>query len=277
MNITIAIRAARILALVALSAAGIAQAAAADVTISFWNNWDGNRAQQLRSVLDEFERENPGIKVNNVTLSTDTVTQRMLAAVASGSVPDLYMPSATAIMKWASLDALTPLNDYVARDKLDLRNLFYEGAVDGSTFDGKLLQLPFKAPTSLEIWYNKDLFRQAGLDPESPPRTWKELEVAATKLTKRNGDVILQLGLNLCIVCNTGPENPYIEWLSRNNGLLLTPDGRDVAFDRPEGVQTLQWMVDFSNRTAGSWTNAVRQFGTSTKTCGPPSMPARWQ
>ena len=247
----------------------IGHALAADVTISFWNNWDGNRAPQLRTLLDEFERENPGIKVENVTLTNDTTTERMLAAVASGSVPDLYMSSATATTKWASLDALTPLDPYVARDKLDLAKLFYQGGIDASTYTGKLIQLPYKAPTSLAIWFNKDLFRAAGLDPNAPPRTWKELEDAATKLTKRNGEVITQLGLNICIVCSMGPENAYIEWLSRNNGLLLTPDGKDVAFDRPEGVQTLQWMVDFSKRTVGSWSAAVRQFGVAYKDMRP--------
>ena len=242
---------------VLLSGTAIAQ----DQTVVFWNNWDGSRAEQLRTVLDAFEAQHPGIKVENVTLTSSTTAQRMLAAVASGEVPDLYMTASNDVSQWAGLGALAPLDDYVARDGIDLDGLFYTSSIEGSRYDGKLIQLPFKIPTSLAIWYNRSLFEEAGLDPDNPPKTWKELEAAALALTKRDGDVITQHGLNICINCTTAAENAFNEWLSRNGGALLTADGKDVAFDTPEGVQTLQWMVDFSNNTSGSWSNAVEQYG----------------
>ena len=233
---------------VLLSGTAIAQ----DQTVVFWNNWDGSRAEQLRTVLDAFEAQHPGIKVENVTLTSSTTAQRMLAAVASGEVPDLYMTASNDVSQWAGLGALAPI---------DLDGLFYTSSIEGSRYDGKLIQLPFKIPTSLAIWYNRSLFEEAGLDPDNPPKTWKELEAAALALTKRDGDVITQHGLNICINCTTAAENAFNEWLSRNGGALLTADGKDVAFDTPEGVQTLQWMVDFSNNTSGSWSNAVEQYG----------------
>lgn len=245
-----------------------AAASAEDITLAFWNNWDGSRADQLRGILDEFERENPGIKVENVTLTNVTTTQRMLAAVASGDVPDLYMTSANAMSQWASLGAFVPLDDFVKKDNIDLSATFYESGIVGSTYDGKLLQFPFKATSPLAIWYNKDLFREAGLDPENPPKTWQELEDAAVKLTKRNGDVITQLGLNVCTECG-GAENMFNEWSSRNNATLFKDGGTKVAFDSPEGIATLKWMVDFSNKTAGSWDNAVKAFGTNYKDLRP--------
>ncbi len=252
------------------AAAGLAPAIshAEDVTLSFWNNWDGNRAAQLRSVLDEFEKENPGIKVNNVTLTNVTTTQRMLAAVASGDVPDLYMTSANDMSQWASLGAFIPLDQYIKDDAIDLDKAFYKSGIEGSVYDGKLLQFPFKATSPLAIWYNKDMFKAAGLDPESPPKTWQELEAAAEKLTKRSGDTVTQLGINLCTECG-GAENMFNEWLSRNNGQLFSADGSDIAFDSPEGVATLKWMVDFSNRTAGSWQAANNAFGNNYKDLRP--------
>lgn len=249
----------------------IAAPAFAQEKIVFWNNWDGSRAPQLRSVLDEFEKQNPGYVVENVTLSSDTTSQRMLTAVASGDVPDLYMTQANDFPKWAGLGALMPLDDLVARDGMNLDEIFYSGGIQGSRYDGKLIQFPFKVPTSLMIWYNKELFEKAGLDPANPPKTWKELQDAAAKTTIRDGDVISQLGLNICLNCSTGSgsENAFIEWLSRNGGEVLSEDAKDVAFDSPQGLEVLNWMLSFSEETTGNWQNAVRQYGSTFKDLRP--------
>src|SRR5690606_10611191 len=100
---------------------------------------------------------------------------------------------------WASLGALMSLDDYVARDALDLDSILYSSSIEGSRYNGELIQLPFKIPTSLAVWYNRELFTEAGLDPDNPPQTWQELETAALALTKRDGDVITQHGFNVCI------------------------------------------------------------------------------
>jgi multiple sugar transport system substrate-binding protein len=255
----------------AMATAAFTGGVSAQERIVFWNNWDGSRVPQLRSVLDEFERRNPGIKVENVTLSSDTTAQRMLTALASGAVPDLYMTQANDFPRWASLGALQPIDAFVKRDGLDLDKLFFKSSIEGSKWDGKLIQFPFKVPTSLMIWYNKKLFQQAGLDPDKPPRTWEQLEEAARKTTISEGGVIKQLGINICLNCNTGAgsENAFIEWLSRNNGDVLTADAKKPAFNSPAGLETLKWMQGFSERTTGNWSNAVRQFGTTWKDLRP--------
>lgn len=262
-KLTTALRCRTMAAGLLLATGLIAPAMAQDVTVTFWNNWDGTRASQLRGVLDAFEVANPGIKVDNVTLTGGTSAQRMLAAVAAGDVPDLYMTGTNNVSQWANLGALRPIDDYVARDQYDLSGIFFDSSIEGSRFDGQLVQLPFKIPTTMAIWYNRELFEAAGLDPDDPPDSWSELEAAAAALTKREGDVITQLGLNICVSCTNTAEQPFYELLSRNNGRLLNAEATDVAFDGPEGVATLQWMVDFSQNSAGGWQNAVNQFGAT--------------
>ena len=241
---------------------GDAPAAGEEVTVVFWNVWGGTRAPLLREILDAFEEANPGIKVENVTLDGNTDTQKMLTAVAGGDVPDIYMTHTLDLSMWAELDAFLSLNEYVARDNLDLESIFYAGTLTGSTFNGQLIQLPFKFSSSMMIWYNKDLFREAGLDPDNPPKTWEELEAAAAALTKMNGDVIEQAGFSTCINCLNGPEFPFAEWLSRNGGTLLTEDMSDIAFDGPEGLETLTWMKEFMDNTVGGFDKFSAQFGT---------------
>jgi ABC-type glycerol-3-phosphate transport system substrate-binding protein len=266
MTKSIRVRLAVAVAGVALGLLAAGQASAQKIV--FWNNWDGSRAPQLRSLLDEFERRNPGVTVESVTLSSDSTTQRMLTAVASGAVPDVYMTSDTP--KWASLGALLPLDEYVKKDALDLDRTFFKSGIEGSKFDGKLLQLPFKVPTSLLVWYNKELWKKAGLSEDKLPKTWAELQDAAKRLTVINGAVVSQLGMNICTNCTTAvTENAFIEWLSRNGGAVLTADGKDVAFDGKAGLDTLKWMVEFSTQTSGGWGTAVRQFGTNYKELRP--------
>lgn len=232
------------------------------VTVVFWNVWGGTRAPLLREIFDKFEAENPGIKVENVTLDGKTDTQKMLTAVAAGEPPDLYMTHTNDLSMWASLGAFLPLNDFIEKDAFDIDGLFFPGSVQGSTFDGQVIQLPFKVPSTLLIWYNKDLFTEAGLDPDNPPQTWQELEDAAVALTKMNGETIEQMGLNVCINCLAGPEDPYVEWLSRNGGQVLSEDGTEVAFDSERGIETLEWMNSFMDNTVGGYSNMVAQMGT---------------
>ena len=243
------------------SAASAPAASSEPVTVVFWNVWGGTRAPLLREILDKFEATHPGIKVENVTLDGSTDTQKMLTAIAGDTPPDIYMTHTNDLSMWANLHAFKPLNDYVKRDNLDL-SYFYPGTMQGSTFQDQIIQLPFKVSSSLLIWYNKKLFAEAGLDPENPPKTWQELEDAAVKLSKMNGNVIEQAGLNICINCLNGPEDPFNVWLSRNGGSIMTDDGADIAFDSPEGIATMQWMDSFMKKTVGGYDNFVAQFGT---------------
>ena len=239
------------------------QVRAQETVVTFWNVWGGTRAPILRALLDEFEAQNPGIRVENVTLDGQTSMQRMLTAIAGGQPPDLYMTGSRDLAMWADLGAFMPLDAYVERDGLDLSEYLFEPTIAGSMHDGELIQLPFKITSSMLIWFNKDHFEAAGLDPENPPTTWAEFQDAAQALTIVDGDVIEQLGFNICIQCTVGPEDAFVEWLSRNGGRIVTEDNSDIAFDDERGIETLTWMVEFMNETTGGWDRMVQQFGSN--------------
>jgi ABC-type glycerol-3-phosphate transport system substrate-binding protein len=88
------------------------------------------------------------------------------------------------------------------------------------------------------------------------------------KLTKVDGSVVSQLGLNVCTECG-GSENMFGEWLSRNNGQLFNADGTKPAFDSPEGLATLKYMIEVSNKQTGSYESAVKAFGNNYKDLRP--------
>ena len=188
----------------------------------------------------------------------------MLTSIAGGDVPDIYMTHTADVSMWASLDAFIPLDDFVEQDGIDINNALYPGPIAGSTFDGKLIQIPFTAVTTNLIYYNKELFEAAGLDPENPPQSWDELKAAAVALTIMDGDIIRQMGFNPCSDCTGEARGLAVStWLARNASGVLSPDGTEVIFDQPNGVETLQWMLDFYTDTVGSYDNMVRQMGST--------------
>jgi ABC-type glycerol-3-phosphate transport system substrate-binding protein len=102
-------------------------------------------------------------------------------------------------------------------------------------------------------FYNTTLFEEAGLDPETPPETWDELDAAAAKLTKRSSDgAIEQMGVNLSVT-----HLVFLAQLYTNNGAFLSDDLKTVTFNSDQGVETLQWLLDFVKKHMGGQQNVL--------------------
>src|SRR5262249_16617531 len=99
--------------------------------------------------------------------------------------------------------------------------------------------------------YNKKMFSDAGLDPEKPPQTWQDLKDAAKKLTKIDNGHIVTSGITVV------GSNPTVQdlkhWLITNDAEWISQDGKTLKFNSPNGLETLQWIVDFSNDVYGGW------------------------
>ena len=109
-----------------------------------------------------------------------------------------------------------------------------------------------------QYFYNKTLLKKAGFDPEKPPKTWQEMEQVAEKLT-----VADQLGVDMMDVdlIQTGADlsGAFVSWLYTNNGKFVSDDAKTLLFNSPEGVETLEWMVNFTKTYYGGIEN-VREF-----------------
>jgi multiple sugar transport system substrate-binding protein len=168
-------------------ACGLAMAGCGDAggteTITFWDNNGGPaRTPVFQHLIGEFERANPGIHVEYVGIPSSSVQQKYDTAVAGGATPDVGGITTSYLSDLVGQDALEPLDDRLSasplHDKL-LANLLDD--VRQATGDHKLYELPSSANLDV-IWYRKDWFAQAGLQP---PTTWDELLADATKLTDK--------------------------------------------------------------------------------------------
>ncbi|MCE5315220.1 MAG: extracellular solute-binding protein [Armatimonadota bacterium] len=223
-------------------------------TIVFWYGATQDERAAYEKMIADFERANPDIKVNAMLVPMSYVERKMILSVAGGVPPDVVRFYAHLGGELMSRGGLEPLDDLIERDKFDLAD-FYKVGVEQNTYQGKLYGIPWVlSPNAL--FYNKKLFKNAGLNPNKPPRNWAELEDYAMRLTKRDaGGRIERIGF--ADFFNNNPYN-FSLYLWQSNGQLLSPDGRTARFNSPEGVAALTWMKSFLYREAGG----VKQLQT---------------
>ncbi len=230
-----------------------------EVTITFMNWWGATREPLMNQVIANFNEICPNITVTNAVQSWDGREQLVATAVASNEPPNLIMTSRTETYQFAYQGLIEPIAGYVEASGIDPASIFYESELGNQVFDGELYTMPLPTAGGISglYLYNKEMFRQAGLDPEDPPDTWQELEEATAAMTELDAFGIAKLGANILLVNDL--SSSFVYWLYTNDGQLFSDDGRTVLFNSPQGVETLEWMVNFVNEYSDGL-EAVRDF-----------------
>jgi len=123
---------------------------------------------------------------------------------------------------------------------------FYPAFMENSQTGGKTWGIPFQRSTIVLYW-NKEMFKEAGLDPNKPPATWAEMTAYAQKLTKRDASgKVTQWGVQI-------PSSGFPYWLfqgltTENNAILMNPAGTETYYDKPEVIEALQYWLDLVNK-----------------------------
>jgi multiple sugar transport system substrate-binding protein len=234
--------------LLSIPAAGYAQEHE-PVTINFWHHWGGNRVPLMEQQIAAFQAANPWITVNMTLQPWEQRLETLLTSVAAGDPPHVTMLGRQDLPSFVLQNALTPLDEFMERDGITA-DMFLESEWRGAQYNGQTWILPQPTGGALNIaWYNKTMFAEAGLDPESFPDTWEQLWEAGRALTIQTDGFLDRVGVN---VHTTGGETPaFVVWLNANGGDWLSEDGRTILFNSPQGVEALQFMVDFTNEING--------------------------
>ncbi len=199
-------------------------------TIVFWQFW---AADIVTPLLAEFERENPGWKVQMEQLTWQSGREKITAAVASGKVPDLCELGSTWMPLMLASGQLADWSEGVA----DLRD-HVRGWELCSTGD-KVFGIPWVMGTRA-LFYNKSLFARAGLDSTRPPETWEELTQAAAAIQKLGGAVKgygVQAGERYVLF------KKFMPYAWGNGGRILSDDLASADFDTPQNVEALTFYL----------------------------------
>ena len=213
-----------------------------ETEITLWSMWSGQEERNFERILRLYERTHPGIRIRNLgAVSDDTKTVRALVA---GAPPDFFTLANPAYLGvLARNHAIRPLDD-LFQPSSHLREAdFVPASLRLCRYQGKLYGMPFLIDDLALLW-NKQAFREAGLDPEQPPRTLEQLAEYAVKLTKRDAEGrITRLGLR-------PPGDLYALYFFYGGTLLDLSTGR-VTADHPGNVAGLTWYCDLVKRLGG--------------------------
>jgi len=151
--------------------------------LRFWAM--GREAEVVTELLHEFERENPGIRVQVQAIPWSAAHEKLLAAFAADALPDLCQLGNTWIPEFAYLGALTPLQSYVDRSQVVTQSDYFPGIWNTNQIEGQLYGVPWYVDTRL-LFYRKDILRQAGVT--RAPRTWQEWREVLAQVQKAVGE-----------------------------------------------------------------------------------------
>jgi sn-glycerol 3-phosphate transport system substrate-binding protein len=255
----------QMIAAAALAAVSLGAQAQAPTEISFF--YPVAVGGPITKLIDEFAadfaKDNPGIKVTPIYAGSyqDTIV-KALTAHKSGNPPVTSILLSTDMFTLIDEDAIVPIDDFVktADDKAWLGS-FYKAFMLNSQSGGKTWGVPFQRST-IVMYYNKELFKAAGLDPNKPPATWAEMADAAKKLTVKDASgKVTQYGVQI-------PSSGFPYWLFQalaiENGVAMANDaGNAVKFDDPAVIEALQYWIDLTKQ--GVHPPGIVEWGTTPK------------
>ncbi|GIQ70093.1 ABC transporter substrate-binding protein [Xylanibacillus composti] len=213
---------------------------AGQTTVTWWvPNWDEAVAKEL---IAKFEAANPGVKVEIVTMTWDTMENQIRVSLMSKEAPDVITELESRVKNLASQNLLMNLDGFYD-EHLD-KDDFIASALEINTYEGSIYGVPFRHDGS-GVLYNKTMFEEAGLDPDHFPETWDEFVTAMELLTKdTNGDgTIDQYALAWPLGNQANAVTRFIQLLYSEGGDILNEDGTRSALNSPEAVEALEKLV----------------------------------
>ena len=245
----------RNLGLAAVSATVLAAPLAAETELTMYYPIavGGALTEVVDGIVADFEAANPDIKVNAVYSGNyDDTRVRALSALASGEPAQLAVMFSIDAYDLIEQDIIMAFDDIEGVDQAWLDS-FYPALMANGKIEGKTWGIPFQRST-IVAYYNKDLFKAAGLDPEAPPTTWDEMISMGKALT--------QDGTYGLMIPSTGYPYWMFQALAIQNGKeVMSDDGLTTYFDDPAVVETLEFWKSLSQEHGIMPTGTV-EWGT---------------
>jgi sn-glycerol 3-phosphate transport system substrate-binding protein len=240
------------------------------VEVRFWHSMTGVNSNALQEMVDGFNASQDNYEVVPTYQGgyPDSL-KKLVASFGTSVMPSMIQLDDIELRFMVDSGATTPPQDFIDLDMatsgaaqgypspIDLSD-FEPRAIDYYTLDGKLRAMPFNL-SGLVLYYDRDAFKDAGIDPDKPPATLEELRADSEKLLKRDsGGAITRNGIALSI------DAWKFEQMLAKQGALYANNGNGraglatgVAFDSPQGEAILAWWQEMVK--SGLATNVGRQ------------------
>jgi multiple sugar transport system substrate-binding protein len=204
-------------------------------TISIWAR---DSQQGFMSELVKLYNANHKVQAKVTIIPASSFVQKLGTAASSGSGPDVSSIDLVYAPYFASAGALEDITEMA--DALPYKDALSPSHRRLSAYEDVTYALPFTAEASA-MYYNKDLFKKAGLDPEKPPTTFAEIRDAAKKIRALGSDYYGFTFAGACGGCNVFEFTPHV-WAS--GGDVLSEDSKTATLDSPQVTDALQLYRD---------------------------------
>ncbi len=208
------------------------------IDLSFWNGLTGPDRPAVEHLVSQFNSSQHQVHITMQVMPWDVFYQKLLPAFGAHKGPALVGMDSNQIPVYASKSVLQPLDSVLGSGGV-AKSSIVGPALTAGEYHGKLYGLPIEN-TPVLLYYNKKMFKTAGLDPSQPPATWSQWASDAKKLTTGSGPggKPTQYGLAFG-VHDTIELMPILMWEA--NGGILSKDGKQVLLDNSGSQQAVRY------------------------------------
>ncbi|MCD5322840.1 MULTISPECIES: ABC transporter substrate-binding protein [Pontibacillus] len=215
-----------------------------EITLGYYSS--GSADEKMEELIDQFEEKHPNIKVKTQNAPYSQFFQKLDTQIAGNNAPDVWLSDGVLVSKYAERGAAKDVSEWIERD---LNKDEYYGLDFNKDANGKY----FAVPQGIQIgalFYNKDMFDEAGVDYPDDDWSWEDLQEAAAKLTidaegnratdsKFNEDAVNQYGMTFFNI-----TEGWMPVLKSFGGGVLDEELKNSVIDSPENEEAVKWMVE---------------------------------
>ncbi|CAH0120638.1 hypothetical protein PAE9249_03159 [Paenibacillus sp. CECT 9249] len=200
---------------------------------------DVNIQEAQENAAKSFE-EKFNAEVQITAFPYDQLKSKLLPAVAGDEGPDVLLLDQIWIAQYAAANYIVPLGDYLNGSSIKAED-YFDGAWGAGSYQNKVYAIPFDVGVWGVLYYNKDMFKAAGLDPEKPPVTWDEFLQYGEKLTKDG-----KYGTSNWAGSSESVQCLVDAFTVAAGGKLLDESGKKILINEEPGVKALQFWADMN-------------------------------
>jgi multiple sugar transport system substrate-binding protein len=207
------------------------------VTLTWWQFWTNPEVKPtIVKLIEQFEKENPNIKVELTDLTWSDGHEKIVVAFGSGTAPDVLELGSDWVPEFSYQDVLLDVTSEAERIKKEF--LMWEPA----TIRDKVFGFPWILDTRV-LFYNKDLMQKVGLNPDKPPTTWEQLLQCCKAVNQLKPEAY---GFGANSAERHRLYKKFLPFLWANGGKILSDDQGKSGINSTEGIQALQFYKELT-------------------------------
>ncbi|MEV6151924.1 extracellular solute-binding protein [Nonomuraea sp. NPDC052129] len=227
-----------------------------------WMHEEPANTKYFNAKIAEYQKQFPKVSIKPLYVPIANLDTKLSTAFTTGAPPDLIKVGAWTLAERASKQQLAPLPpaEFGAASIDALKGKFETNAFAALTYEEQVYGTPIDF-NSVHLWYRRDRFEKAGLDPDKPPTTWEEVAEFSKKLTNADAS---QVGLQWQLADNIWAMLNFIPLIRGLGGQIIDESSRRGMLNTPEGIKALEYYGSLGNPKLSDPVGAFGLFAKGT-------------